>query len=61
MMIKVEGTDGHPTWINAAQVCSVRAVQDGVTQLKMNNGDQIPLRDVPERLIERLRKELTGY
>ncbi len=61
MMIKVEGTDGRPTWINAAQVSSVRAVQDGLTQLKMNNGDQIPVKDAAERLIDRLRKELTGY
>ena len=61
MMIKVEGTDGRPTWINAAQVSSVRAIEDGTTQLKMTNGDQIPVTDVPERLIERLRKELTGY
>ena len=61
MMIKVEGTSGHATWINAAQVSSVTAAQDGITQLKMTNGDQIPVKDVPERLIERLRKELTGY
>lgn len=61
MMIKVEGADGRPTWINAAQVTSVRTTEDGTTELTMTNGDHIPVKDVPERLIERLRKELTGY
>ena len=61
MMIKVEGADGRPAWINAAQVTSVRAVEDGSTELRMTNGDQIAVKDAPERLIERLRKELTGY
>ncbi len=60
MIIKVEGVDGRPTWINAAQVTAVRAVPDG-TELTMSNGDHIALKDVPERLVERLRKELTGY